>query len=194
MAGRPKIFDEQEVLDKAIDLFWKKGYTATSTEDLLQAMDLNKGSLYNTFGSKKELFSRAIQHFHTRGSQAMHDLLKPADNPVTAIRQFFLDIASTDLETHFKGCFVGNTLAELSNQDEELKEQATAYLKAFEEIFHHYLKIAKERGYLHTHHEPKVLAKYLLTVWNGINITRRIYPDKKILKQVMSVQLEVLGE
>jgi TetR/AcrR family transcriptional repressor of nem operon len=193
MAGRPRIFDEEEILINAINLFWAKGYEATSTENLLDSMGINKGSLYHTFGSKKELFSKALDFFASRSLKAIDTKLKEAKTPIAGIRAFFMELATADNKTHQKGCFMGNTLAELSNMDKELKEKAVENLKDLENLFYKYIDAAKKSKELHTKEDSRAIARYLITVWNGINITRRMYPQKNVLESVLKMQLNVLN-
>ena len=192
MAGRPRIFDEDDVLNKAIDLFWCNGYEATSTEDLLKGMELNKGSLYHTFGNKKELFSKALDYFSTHSLKAIDDKITAAKAPLIGIRSFFLELAKANQSTHQKGCFMGNSLAELSNIDNQLKEKAVANLIAVENLFYKHLVEAKRLKALTTKEDLRLLARYLITLWNGINITRRMYPKKEMLEPLIKMQLAVL--
>jgi TetR/AcrR family transcriptional repressor of nem operon len=129
MAGRPKIFREEEVLGQAIDLFWRNGYEATSTEDLLGRMKLNKGSLYHSFGNKKQLFVKAMDFFSDNASQVLNRKITSARTPLEGIRDFFLELADSDNDAHQKGCFMGNSLAEPANIDDGLKQKAILHLK-----------------------------------------------------------------
>ena len=190
MAGRPRIFDEEEILNSAIEIFWTKGYDATTTEDLLQCMNLNKGSLYHTFGSKRDLFIRALDHFSNRSLQTIDQQISSAETPIVGIRKFFSELATADIQVHLKGCFMGNTVAELASTDPELKKRAAASLKAMENLFYKHLEAAKKSKELKTKEDTSMLARYLLTVWNGLNITRRIYTQKSILEPLIKMQLE----
>lgn len=192
MAGRPKIFTEEEVLGHAIDLFWRNGYEATSTEELLDKMKLNKGSLYNSFGNKKQLFGKAMDLFGQVSIRTLNAKIAAATTPLEGIRHFFLELAAADNDTHQKGCFMGNSLAELANIDEDLKQKAIMHLKDMEKLFLKYILQAKKSGELKTKETPETLARYLLNLWNGINISRRIYPRKDLLLPVIRLQLEVL--
>jgi len=87
---------------------------------------------------------------------------------------------------------MGNTLAELSNIDPELKQKAALHLIAMEKIFLKYIQQAIKSGELKTKEDAVTLARYLLNLWNGINITRRIYPRKEMLKPLIRMQLAVL--
>ena len=192
MAGRPRIFDEEEILNRAIDVFWAKGYDATTTEDLLQCMNLNKGSLYHTFGSKRDLFIRALDHFSSHSWRALDLQIRSAETPIAGIRKFFSELATTGAQVHLKGCFMGNTIAELASTDPELKEKAAASLRAMEDLFYKYLEAARKSKELKTKEDTRILARYLVTVWNGLNITRRMYAQKGILEPLIKMQLEPL--
>jgi TetR/AcrR family transcriptional regulator, transcriptional repressor for nem operon len=192
MAGRPRIFSEEELLNNAIDLFWSKGYEATTTEDLLQCMQINKGSLYHTFGSKRELFSRALDHFASYSLRSIDLQIRSAETPIIGIRKFFMDLANTNVQVHHKGCFMGNSLAELTNIDTELKEKAVANLKLVEDLFFKYIESAKKSRVFKGTHDSRTLARYLITLWNGINITRRMYPQKAALEPMIKLQLSLL--
>ena len=192
MPGRPPKFQEHEMLEKAIDLFWEKGYEATSLDDLLLRMDLNKGSLYHFFGSKKELFYRALDLFGERSSKAIEQKIRNAKNPVEGIKKFFLELASAENHQHLKGCFMGNSIAELSSVDNHLKDKAIANLKTLEDLFCQYIDEAKRLKKLQTKDDSRTISRYLLNLWNGINITRRIYPSAKVLKPLIEMQLSIL--
>jgi TetR/AcrR family transcriptional regulator, transcriptional repressor for nem operon len=192
MAGRPRIFDEEKVLNRAINLFWSKGYEATSTEDLLSGMEINKGSLYNSFGNKKELFSRALDHFSKNSLIAIENKIIAAKTPMTGIRNFFLEQAHASPTTHDKGCFMGNSLTELSNIDAQLKKKAIESLIATENLFHKYIVAAKRSNELKSSEDARILARYLITLWNGINITRRMYPKREELEPIIKMQLKGL--
>ncbi len=193
MAGRPKIFDEQQALKKAANLFWERGYEATSTEQLMQVMGLHKGSFYNTFTSKKELFIRAFNTVEDNGFREFKQMLEKGDDPISIIKDAFLSLADCPKHEHAMGCFAGNTIAELTGIDEELVDKAKQQLVAIEDLYYKYIRQAQLSGRLKNKTAPRVLARYLLNLWNGINITRRIYPDKASLLPLIKLQLEILN-
>lgn len=193
MAGRPKIFDQQQALEKAAKLFWEKGYEATSLEDLITIMGIQKGSFYNTFGSKKKLFIDTIKLHDTKSFTEFRKLLSETDNPIELIKSLFLQFADGPATEHNKGCFAGNILAELVGLDENLTVDAKKYLKTLETIFFEQIKISQENGTLKNQTDAKILARYLLNLWNGINITRRIYQTNKELKPLIEFQLSIIN-
>ena len=192
MAGRPKLFDEKVALKKAATLFWEKGYEATSTEDLIRSMGLQRGSFYNSFNSKKKLFLNAIDFHEVNSLNEFKKILKGSRVPMQVIRTIFLALADCPINEHKKGCFAGNTIAELSGIDEELVENARNHLKALEEIFFEQIKTSQATGEIKTKVDAKLLGRYLLNLWNGINITRRVYPNKKLLYSLIEFQLEII--
>lgn len=192
MAGRPKIFNEGNALIKATNLFWEKGYEATSTEDLIQVMGLQRGSFYHTFKSKKDLYISALNSHENYSFKEFDDLLKKSQTPIETLKAAFLAMADCPDKEHMLGCFAGNTIAELSGIDDELVGNAVKHLKRFESIITKQIRSSQKSGELKTKEDPALLGKYLLNLWNGLNITRRMYPDKKVLKDLISFQLEVI--
>jgi TetR/AcrR family transcriptional regulator, transcriptional repressor for nem operon len=192
-AGRPKVFIEEEALDKAIEVFCVKGYEASSTEDLLNAMKMGKGSLYHTFGSKRELFDKALDHYIDDYLVKFDKELEENDKPLKMIKDFILNVAIDNLDKHKRGCFIGNSVVGLSGTDPEMAKRAAGKLKAIEEVFFIHIRRAQVNGVLKTKESARILARHLITLWNGLNITRRMYPDPKALRELIEFQLAILN-
>jgi TetR/AcrR family transcriptional repressor of nem operon len=193
MRGRPSTYDNEQVLQKAQDVFWSKGYSATSLDDLLKATNMGSGSFYNAFkGGKKELFLKAIQQRREAFKQFKTELDK-SNSPVKLIKDFFRSIASADKTAHLRGCIVSNTIVEMTFLDDELEREAVGILKDVEKMFTAAIKKEQEKGTIKTKTEPQLLGKYLMTFWNGLNVTRRMYPDKKQLSNLIEMQLEIIS-
>ncbi|MDJ1503114.1 TetR/AcrR family transcriptional regulator [Xanthocytophaga agilis] len=193
MAGRPKVFDTEAVINKAIEVFWTKGYEASSTEDLLMAMGIGKGSFYLAFeGGKRELFEKALEQFSKQSLQRFRNDLATSKDPIELLRDFFRSIAMHSEEIHQKGCFLGNSIAELSTIDKPLQQKPITLLKELEKVFEETIWEAQQSGNLQTKEEATKLAKYLINVWNGLNISRRMYSDPTILKSLIEMHLKVL--
>ncbi len=93
--GRPRTFDQDEVLDKLIDVFWELGYDAADTETLSKRTGLTKPSLYNAFGSKEDLFVAALNRYRQARLKASLDVLAKATSPSEAIGSYFVNLAET---------------------------------------------------------------------------------------------------
>ncbi|ABG57544.1 TetR/AcrR family transcriptional regulator [Cytophaga hutchinsonii] len=193
MSGRPKIFNEEEVINKAIDVFWKYGYEASSTEILLEAMGIGKSSFYLEFkGGKRELFERAMQQRSRLAVESLEKGFKEAGNKIDHLKSLFYSIADTKSVRHKNGCLLGNTIAELSNRESGLTDVAASLLLKLEQVFLKVIKECQANGTLKTKEKPEMLAKYLLSVWNGLNISVRVYSNKKVLIPLIEKQLEIL--
>jgi TetR/AcrR family transcriptional regulator, transcriptional repressor for nem operon len=192
MAGRPKIFDEQEALNEAMNLFWEKGFDATSTDVLIRMMGLQRGSFYHHFGSKKELFISVFAQYETMAFDELRRQLKASQKPMDVIKSIFYDLAKCSVEEHNRGCFAGNTITALSNIDAELTEIANNHLKKMENIFFEQIKTSQETGELTTKTDARLLSMSLINLWNGINITRKVYNSKEVLKALVDFQLAIL--
>ena len=192
MKGRPAVFNEKEILLKAQELFWKKGYSATSLSELSYATGAGAGSLYNTFkGGKRELFKKAL----LQRKEDLNDFkakLEASDNPIELIKAFFIGVATESTKSHLKGCIVANTIVEMTFIDDELESEAIEILKDSEKLYTKTILAEQLKGNIKSKIPAHVLARYLITLWCGINTLRRIYPDKEILKQQIELQLQIL--
>ena len=192
MKGRPSTFDHDRIVHQAQQTFWEKGYTATSLDDLLKATGMGAGSFYNTFkGGKKQLFSKAIQQ-RREAFTAFKAQLKDSDSPIGEIKAFFRSLATASPQEHLKGCTISNTVVEMTFVDEELEQEAVTILKEVEKMFAWAIQKGKEKGEIKNPASPELLARYLITVWNGLNITRRMYTNAQSLQKLIELQLSVL--
>jgi TetR/AcrR family transcriptional repressor of nem operon len=193
MAGRYRAFDENEVLSQAAEVFWQKGYESSTTEDLLAAMGLNKGSLYNAFGNKKQLFQTVVKHYAAAIFENLRNDIEQSNEPVSVIRAFFREACDLkDLSAHLKGCFLGNAVSELASIDQELEQLAIEKLATLETIFKAALEKGKRLGHLTADFNTGLNARYLINIWNGINVTRRMYPSKQELEPMLKMSLNML--
>lgn len=193
MRGRPTIYDNKDVIEKAQQVFWTKGFTATSLEDILEAMGIGSGSFYNAFkGGKKELFRKAIQQRREAFKQ-FEDATDKSEAPLEMIKDFFRSMAKADRQTHLQGCIISNTVVEMASLDKELEEEAVSILKDVEKFYTRIIEKAQKNGTLKNQTDPVILGRYLITLWNGLNVTRRMYPDNKILLQQIEMQLEIIS-
>ncbi|WP_109694211.1 TetR/AcrR family transcriptional regulator [Chitinophaga deserti] len=192
MAGRHKEFDEETALSAATEVFWTQGYDAASMEDLLTAMNINKGSMYNTFGSKRDLFVRVLDRFFKYAQHDMTAKFEAFDNPLDGVREIFRQVTRpADPKDHAKGCFLVNTLGEMCGMDEELATMARNKLLDVEGIYLKYLRKGVKNGQIRKEASPELMAKFLLNMWNGMSISRRMY-SRKALEELVEMQLQLL--
>lgn len=193
MRGRPVTFNDQEVVLKAQKVFFEKGYTATSLPDLLKAMDMGSGSFYNTFrGGKKEVFKKALQQRREALRQFQNEALA-SGKPLEMIKDFFRSIASADYNTHMNGCIIANSIVEMACLDSELEAEAVRILKEVEQFYTDVIRTEQQKGNLAITVEAAVLGRYLITLWNGLNVTRRMYPENRLLSEQIEMQLDIIS-
>ncbi|WP_207424374.1 TetR/AcrR family transcriptional regulator [Desertivirga brevis] len=193
MRGRPVVFNEKEVLEKAQKLFWKKGFTATSLDELLRATGMGAGSFYNAFkGGKREVFRKAVAERRAALKNFEKEVSENED-PIGMIKNFFLSIAEEKSESHLLGCLIVNTATEMAFLDDELEKEAVDILKEVEDFYTRTIAKAQEKGQISNTTDPAILGRYLITLWNGLNVTRRMYPEPEVLKKQIEMQLSILS-
>ncbi|WHI45349.1 TetR/AcrR family transcriptional regulator [Microbulbifer sp. TRSA001] len=167
MSGR-KQFDEVEVLDKAMLVFWEKGYKATSLSDLESAMGLNKSSIYNSFHSKEELYGRCLEHFHSKYTR---DGLKTLDHPDfrTAMSNL-LEMFQAGMESSEtpEGCIATMAAMEVGASEGFLADLVAKGLNEILERLESRMRQAVEDGQLKPETDCAGLAALIMAVNRGI--------------------------
>lgn len=126
-AGRPRSFEHQEVLDRALELFWRNGYRATTTRELEQHLGLNQSSIYNAFGSKHDLLLAALTSYEERITSELLVPLEAAENGLDGIDQFFDSLTQWVTHDGKRGCMIINLMAEDAGENEEITKRTRAY-------------------------------------------------------------------
>ena len=169
-----KSFDLDTALDRAVQIFWAKGYEGTSMADLVDQMGINKGSLYNAFGSKQELFTKALLKYDRDNRQKKLEKLEAFDDPVKAITKFFDGLIEESLaDKEQKGCLVFNTALELPNQTQEVHEVVGFAINDLEAFFIRQIKSGQKRGRLAKPVKPGQTAKSLIALLVGFRVLSR---------------------
>lgn len=193
MAGRPKYYTDEELIDRAIEVFWKHGYAAASAKDLMKGMDIGQGSFYRSFpGGKKELFQKSLIRFLELSNKSFQEGLENSSNPIEYLKTYFHEILLKPTNRMHNGCYLGNSLVELSNLDQETHTIASNLLKRLQAGFEKALELAQQEGKLDAKKSPKLIALHLLNLWNGINVTQRMDFAPEQLKDMLNLNLQVL--
>ena len=190
--ARPKAFDRNQALDKAMRLFWQKGYKATSIEELCQHMGINRGSLYATFGSKHALFLEAIERYKEfNGIQVGID--EQASSGIAAIETIFSDVIDNSVhDENPSGCLISNTIAEFAPHNTEIAAICIDNRKEYEAVFHNLLTHAEQRDEISHGKDLTVLAQFLVNTLFGLHITSKTTNDRKILESIVNAALSAL--
>ena len=191
--ARPREFDRDAVLDRAMGAFWTKGYAATSVEDLLAQMGIQRGSLYATFGDKRSLFLHALERYQRVVSRELLATLDAPDSGLAAIRQFFrLRIERALDRTRPPGCLVTNSAVELPGRDRDAAARVGASLAGLEAAFLRALRRARARGELPRDRDLRALARFLTSSAQGISVMAKTFPERRVLEDVVRVAMVAL--
>jgi TetR/AcrR family transcriptional repressor of nem operon len=192
---RPKEFNPDDAIEKAMHVFWHKGYEATSMEDLLTAMNLNRGSLYDTFGDKRELFLKAMDRYCMDGSIGRRfSILNQPGPALPLIRQFIgamLEFGLSDPQR--RGCFITNTVMELAPHEKDIALKVAGRLQMAEEAFFKLLTRAKQEGELAHDKDPRALARFLTTMMQGTIVMIKAGATADVVKQTAETALSILN-
>jgi len=191
--ARAKEFNEDQVLDKAIEIFWHKGYNGTSAQDLVNHLGLSRSSLYDTFGDKQKLFARALKKYHDENYIKIKEILETATNIKETLSVIFKLAVVESLEDRItKGCFMVNSAVELAMHDADIAKIVNDNRKIMEEVFYTAVKKGQELGQISSKQEARSLARFIFNNYSGIRVLARagerdkqVYDD--ILKSIFAL-------
>jgi TetR/AcrR family transcriptional repressor of nem operon len=190
---RVKKFDEKEVLEKAMELFWVQGYHATSIQDLVDHLGINRASLYDTYGGKESLFQKAFRLYREQNTTHFRQFLNNKPGVREGLRTLFstaISEAAGDAER--KGCFVVNTATELVPGDPELLQILGENKRVFEQLFFEYLKKGEDTGQIPKGKNLRAIASLLFTLYNGLKVVSKVAPDQEHLVASIEEVLKLL--
>ncbi len=191
--ARPKEFDRELVLDKAMHVFWAKGYECASMQELVDAMGINRGSLYATFGDKKQLHLEALDHFYK--TEILH-MMAPLERPgskIAAIREIFETTADCACQNgDRKGCMMYNSAVELCPNDTEVNAKVSQGLKRVEDCFYEALVEARDKGEITDSKDIRALSRFLTNSINGLRVMCMVFEDRSTLDDIVNISLAAL--
>jgi TetR/AcrR family transcriptional repressor of nem operon len=174
--GRPRTFDKDQALERALLLFWSRGYGATSVQDLVDALALERGSLYGAFGDKRNFYLAAVQLYWDTYERQLVAALE-AGPVLPALREVLATPARTQENASHaespQGCMIGNTTAELVPQDAEAREIVARSHARFIQIVADALRRAQAGGEVTQTATPEAQAQLLLFTVQGLSLVSR---------------------
>lgn len=175
--GRPREFDEDAVLEAAMGAFWRYGYEATSLADLCECTGLHKGSLYQTFGDKHNLFMQALNHYAECTFRDVAAVAFDSDSPLTNIKAVLNKVCNDS--GNDKGCMVINSMVELAPHDAEVR---TAIMNVGEKrlrMMANLIGKAQDTGEIRKELDSFKLARQLMVTLAGVATTVKGYLSKE---------------
>lgn len=189
---RNKAFDYDDKLLTARDLFWKKGYNATTMNELVDAMQINRSSLYLAYGNKHDLFLKSLTNYIQQKDNQYSQAAKSGKKPLEAVRDIIHSVlASAVQETN---CLFTNSVFELATTDvkvsDMLKKQTLNAIDLFEKL----LIQAKEDGSLRSAKDPRALAHFLVSGLVSIYNTQILFADPKLTRQTAEILIGSINQ
>ncbi|MEU9399621.1 TetR/AcrR family transcriptional regulator [Streptomyces sp. SID4985] len=192
--ARTKEFDPDAALQSALELFWQRGYEATSLTDLVEHLGIGRASIYATFGSKHELYLKAMDRYaETRDPVLLTELSQPGP-ALPAVRAVVRRFAAeaTAPEGRLNGCFVTNTAAELAPHDPAAARRVEISWEHVETLLHSALVRARAQGELSEDRDPRALARMLLVLLQGVRIVGKASDDPARVRDAAEQALALL--
>ncbi|MER7681225.1 TetR/AcrR family transcriptional regulator [Streptomyces sp. NPDC096934] len=192
--ARTKEFDPDAALQSALELFWRRGYEATSMADLVEHLGIGRASIYATFGSKHELYLKALDRYvEMRDPLVLEELSQPGP-AMPAIRSVVRRFAAeaTSPEVRQVGCFITNTAAELAPHDPAAARRVEISWDHVETPLHSALVRAQAQGELPEDRDPRALARMLLVLLQGVRIVGKASQDPERVRNAAEQALALL--
>jgi TetR/AcrR family transcriptional regulator, transcriptional repressor for nem operon len=177
--GRPRSFDADVAVERAMNVFWSRGYHATALPDLLRATKLSRGSLYAAFGDKHSLFLRALDRYIADATMRMDRELAPGTDPVEGLRAYLAGyVERTSGANGRRGCLLVATAMELAGQDADVNRRVAGFFSAMERRVADALSRAKAAKRLADGVEPLTAAKILVCFVEGLRVVGKTAPAR----------------
>lgn len=191
---RPREFDTDLALDRAMRVFWSQGYESTSLDELCDAMALSRSSVYAAFGDKRALLLRALERYMEGGEERIGKALarQPLRKALAALLDEFIDAIVAGPGR--RGCFLGNCAAELARDDRAAMAIVREGLRRNEARFRAALAAARERGELKRDADVTAIARFLTTSIQGLRLMGKVNPDRATLRDAARIMLRCLDD
>lgn len=191
--GRAKAFEEQDVLEKAMRLFWEQGYEKTSMQDLVEHMGIHRRSLYDTFGDKHQLFLKSMELYGKQIYAAIVQEVKQASTAREGIHAIFRFVIERS-EDRPPGCMLVNTAVELGIRDEQADGMANEGFMRTEELFVELIRKGQETGEFSRSLEANETAEGLHNALIGLRVLARTTTNKEKMYRIADMSLKILDK
>ncbi|MEN8798043.1 MAG: TetR/AcrR family transcriptional regulator, partial [Flavobacteriaceae bacterium] len=167
--ARVETFDRNDIIERAMQVFWKMGYNGTSIQDLVDATGLNRSSIYNSFGSKQQLYKLTLEFYEQGSNKNIRKALLQSSNAIEAIRKILeLTISSVDKDVSDKGCFILNCKTELGSSDFRLKKWLLNNQENSIALFKELVAEGQDEGLINNAYSSEVYAHSLFCTFQGL--------------------------
>jgi AcrR family transcriptional regulator len=182
--ARPKEFDQDLALRQAVRLFSRQGFAATSTEELLRAMGINRQSMYDTFGDKRSLFLKALELYVTESVRATVAELERPGSPLATVTNTLLTFAGRKDMASAEGCMGLNAISEFGQTDADVMRIASAAGHSLRKTLLRVLQRAKDEGELQAEFDVQGAAEFFQSTLSGIRVAAKAGKSRKVLHDI----------
>lgn len=190
--GRPKKFVRSEALHKAKDLFRKQGYHATSIDDLVHALGVNRASLYETFGGKRELFGEVLRNYTSESLQAVREFLARQKSVRAGFRDLFLyNLDEMKSGKATVGCLAVNTTTELLPADRSVTADLVANRTNAEAVFREFIERGITQGEIARDKDAAAIAAFLFTFNHGLSVLAKLQSGREELIRSIDLAMKI---
>ncbi len=191
--ARTKDFDEDEILNKAVCLFWHKGYNGTSMQELVDTLGISRSSLYDTYVDKHTLYVKALEFYQNSASGNLCSIVTNTPSAKDAIQKL-LELTTSDLlkDKQHKGCFMVNAEVEVAPHDSKVKNIVRKNEQQIEDSFHRAIQLGQESGEITNKQDARALARFFLNTVKGIRVSAKSTTDKTFFSDIIKTALSIL--
>ena len=191
--GPDKQFDPDMALDKAMQLFWAKGYAATGLNELLETMGIGRKSLYDTFGNKRALYIKALNRYSQTIVSELNRRLNNPDKPALEnVRAMMRGLAATNSKPMSSGCLLGVSMAQFRTDDAEMAAVLRHHMEHVERVYHKALLRAQAEGDLKPTTNVRNLARLLMSAHQGLTLIGRVTETQTVPRGIIDGALAAL--
>jgi AcrR family transcriptional regulator len=190
--ARPKEFDREEVLRRAIPVFWEKGFATTSTDELVRAMGIGRQSLYDTFGDKRRLFLEALRVYNTDSIAAVLRKLRDGPTALEAIERVLVDLAEAQGKARSLGCMGVNAVCELAGEDAEVRALIATGGALLEAALKDVVEAGKAKGDIGRTVDSRAAARFLAATLSGMKVQAKAGASREALRDVAAFAVDSL--
>ncbi len=191
--GRPREFELNEAVRKAMGVFWDRGYHDASLPDLLEGMDLSRGSFYKAFVDKRGVYLRALDAYIEDAIRTVGETLHSNPSPKAAIRQAFSQqVDSSSGKEGLRGCFVVLAAVEMLPGDEEVSSRISRLFRRLQDLYAATIIRAQAVGEIDPRLDERTLARFLVSQIQGMRVLGKAGADREQTRAVIDLALKVL--
>ncbi|MEJ1239255.1 TetR/AcrR family transcriptional regulator [Chryseolinea sp. T2] len=193
--ARSKDFDENEVLARAVKLFWLKGYNGTSMQDLVDTLGISRSSLYDTYVDKHTLYLKALEFYKSASQKEICDIAAKTASAKDAMKRL-LEFVTNGLlsDKEHKGCFMLNAEVEVAAQDSEVMQIVCENDRQIEEAFLQVIRRGQKSGDITSKKDAKVLTRFFVNTIKGIRVSVKSTNDRAFFRDIIQTSLSVLEQ